>query len=340
MPEKKPQYPPSVKKVMRGWHTITSTKCYNAIMHRFWKYHRQELIAAGQGLVVVGLGYWMYTTYSFFVALETERALTTSLQLEVASSTAALAEARAYGARLSEDLASLSAELSNTENALNREQNKNEEFEDTIRDLSGTVQDLDKLSKTDEELLQKYSKVYFLNENYIPSDTDKIASKYLQPGKSDLYFHGDAITFLEDMMDAAADDGIELQIVSAYRSFETQQQLKGQYTQVYGSGANAFSADQGYSEHQLGTTVDFTTPTVGGLYTSFAASEAYEWLQDNAHKYGFTESYPEGNSFYIYEPWHWRFVGRKLARDLDRADAHFYDWDQRKIDTYLISIFD
>jgi D-alanyl-D-alanine carboxypeptidase len=109
---------------------------------------------------------------------------------------------------------------------------------------------------------------------------------------------------------------------------------------VYGSGANTFSADQGYSEHQLGTTVDITDETVGGTYASFAQTEAYEWLLDNAYKHGFILSYPEGNEFYIFEPWHWRFVGTDLARDLQRSDDDFYTMDQREIDKYRLEMFD
>jgi len=60
----------------------------------------------------------------------------------------------------------------------------------------------------------------------------------------------------------------------------------------------------------------------------------------NAHKYGFTLSYPEGNQYYVFEPWHWRFVGEDLARDLKRDERHFYDLDQRAIDGYLLEIFD
>ncbi|NIQ05864.1 MAG: M15 family metallopeptidase, partial [Candidatus Korarchaeota archaeon] len=80
---------------------------------------------------------------------------------------------------------------------------------------------------------------------------------------------------------------------------------------------------QGYSEHQLGTTVDLTTTEIGGPYESFAGTEAYEWLQKHAHRYGFILSYPEENEFYIFEPWHWRFVGTDLARDLERHDETF-----------------
>jgi D-alanyl-D-alanine carboxypeptidase len=220
------------------------------------------------------------------------------------------------------------------------ERNRNEEFEDQIRDLSGTLGDLDKLAKIDEELLQKYSKVYFLNENYIPPKIEEISDRYILEGKEPQSFDSRALDFLEDMFRDARRDDIDLKVVSAYRSFDEQSTLKGQFTQVYGSGANAFSADQGYSEHQLGTTVDITDESVGGTFASFADTEAYEWLLDNAYKHGFILSYPKGNDFYIFEPWHWRFVGEDLARDLQRSDDSFYTMDQREIDEYRLEMFD
>ena len=111
---------------------------------------------------------------------------------------------------------------------------------------------------------------------------------------------------------------------------------------VYGAGtANQFSADQGYSEHQLGTAVDLITTGQGGMLDqAFAKTDAYGWLTENAYKYGFILSYPSGNSYYLYEPWHWRYVGVELATDLHEKSGYFYDLDQRATDTYLISIFD
>jgi len=220
------------------------------------------------------------------------------------------------------------------------ERNRNEEFEDQIRDLSGTLGDLDKLAKIDKELLQKYSKVYFLNENYAPEKVEEINDRYVLQGKDEQYFDSRALDYLEDMFRAARRDDIDLQVISAYRSFDEQSTLKGQFTQVYGTGANTFSADQGYSEHQLGTTVDITIAEVGGTYSSFAQTEAYQWLLDNAYRYGFILSYPEGNNFYVFEPWHWRFVGEELARDLQRNDETFYSMDQREIDEYRLEMFD
>ena len=108
---------------------------------------------------------------------------------------------------------------------------------------------------------------------------------------------------------------------------------------TYGSGANQFSADQGFSEHQLGTTIDFTTPELGANFDNFKSSSAYDWLLSNAYKYGFVISYPEGNNYYQFEPWHWRFVGKGLAKRLYEDGEYFYDLDQRTIDSYLINIF-
>jgi D-alanyl-D-alanine carboxypeptidase len=225
------------------------------------------------------------------------------------------------------------------EEAFTGEKARNDAFASQISDISGTVGKLDKLSKTDPELLQKYSKVYFLNENYEPSAFEKIPTEYIF-GEDDEYIHGEVSAFLKDLLEDAHADGIDMRVISGYRSFKTQGSLKVTYRVTYGSGANAFSADQGYSEHQLGTTVDFTTVAIGSSFAGFDVSEAYAWLEKNASRYGFVLSYPKDNAYYQYEPWHWRFVGRDLARDLRRDGKYFYDLDQRTLDEYLISIFD
>jgi D-alanyl-D-alanine carboxypeptidase len=72
----------------------------------------------------------------------------------------------------------------------------------------------------------------------------------------------------------------------------------------------------------------------------FDKTPAHQWMLKNAYKFGFVLSYPEKNSYYVFEPWHWRFVGTKLARDLRNQDQNFYDLDQRTIDTYLVNVFD
>ena len=147
--------------------------------------------------------------------------------------------------------------------------------------------------------------------------------------------------YLENLLKASIANNLEIYIYSAYRSFEEQNALKSYYTITYGEGtANQFSADQGYSEHQLGTAVDLITTGIGGTLEGFENTEAYQWLLNNAHKYGFIISYPDDNEYYVFEPWHWRFVGVKLATDLHNDGKNFYDLDQRDIDEYLVNLFE
>lgn len=242
---------------------------------------------------------------------------------------------------LRENLAQVQAENLNLSEQLVIEQGKNAMFAKEIAGIAGTVGLLEKISKTDKELLQKYSKIYFLNEHYIPESLAQITKKYLAVGNDEEWFHARVWPRLQTMLDAASRDGITLQVVSGYRSFDTQRELKYGYRVTYGSGANQFSADQGYSEHQLGTTVDLTTPAMGSsLTTQFEKMSEYAWLQANAHRYGFILSYPKGNIYYQFEPWHWRYVGVSLATKLHNEEKYFYDLDQREIDVYLASFFD
>ena len=224
---------------------------------------------------------------------------------------------------------------------LKEQQNQTEDFQNTIEDISGTVGTLEKLSKTDKELLQKYSRVYFLSDNYVPMLLDEINETYVYDLAKTLEFHTYALPFLERMLRRAVRSDINLKIVSAYRSFGTQSTLKSNYLTTYGSGSNQFSADQGYSEHQLGTAVDITIEgLIPTLVVGFEGTPGFIWLSENAYKYGFILSYPKDNSFYQYEPWHWRFVGVDLATKLHEDEINFSDLDQREIDKYLANIFD
>ena len=286
---------------------------------------------------------WIQLTGQDQVVAELENTLDTQMDQwfqERASSTRELALRRSTIEELSERLNLTEEELAETEDDLRSQRNRNDAMEEQVNVLAGTVSDLDKLSKTDKELLQKYSKVYFLNEHYVPESLREIPNEWKYSKDKQIELHSKVMPFFEDMLEDAKDDGIDLWVVSAYRSFDTQAQLKGAYTVSYGSGANAFSADQGFSEHQLGTTIDFTTSGIGGSLDHFYGTEGYLWLLRNAHKYGFTMSYPENNSYYVFEPWHWRFVGTELADDLYDKDKHFYDLEQREIDQYLLHIFD
>ncbi|MCU0652795.1 MAG: M15 family metallopeptidase [Candidatus Pacebacteria bacterium] len=222
----------------------------------------------------------------------------------------------------------------------NLEKQKNDAFSNQINEIKGQLGTLQKINNTDPDLLKKYSKVYFLNENYVPRSFVKIDSGYTFKPEETFLFYADTWPFLKVMLDTAKADNVDLKVLSAYRSFSEQSSLKSSYKVTYGTGANKFSADQGYSEHQLGTTIDLTNESVGASLDGFDKTPEFKWLTDNAYNFGFIMSYPKGNDYYQYEPWHWRFVGRALAQKLHDEGKNFYDLDQRTIDEHRVSFFD
>ncbi len=141
------------------------------------------------------------------------------------------------------------------------------------------------------------------------------------------------------MVDAEA-NGIQLYVQSAYRSYESQSALFSGYVRAEQQAAmqqgnpiteeeakrraNVYSAYPGRSEHQLGTAIDFSTPENGfGLETDFEETAAGKWLLANAEQYGFVLSYPKGKEHltgYQYEPWHYRYIGKRLALELAAKD--------------------
>ena len=86
--------------------------------------------------------------------------------------------------------------------------------------------------------------------------------------------------------------------------------------------------------------MDFTTQVTGSNFVGFDKTDAYKWLLANAYKYGFVISYPKQNTYYSFEPWHWRFVGVALSARLQNENLNFYFLDQREIDQNLVNLFD
>lgn len=125
----------------------------------------------------------------------------------------------------------------------------------------------------------------------------------------------DAAQALLAMQDAARADGVNLELLSAYRSVALQKQLffdvKAQRNQSALERARV-SAPPGYSEHSTGYAVDLGDAGVPQAHLSegFDQTEAFAWLSRHAARFHFTLSFPRGNAQGVnYEPWHWRFEG-------------------------------
>jgi zinc D-Ala-D-Ala carboxypeptidase len=150
-----------------------------------------------------------------------------------------------------------------------------------------------------------------LPEGYAPENLLTL-SAYAEDvviNKTELYVSSVMIQDFLAMVRAARSHGIILDVSSAYRSEAYQRGLFERYVETHGrEQAERFSARPGTSQHQLGTAIDF-----GSITREFENTDAGRWLFEHAWKYGFSLSYPdgyEGITGYIYEPWHYRYLGR------------------------------
>lgn len=133
---------------------------------------------------------------------------------------------------------------------------------------------------------------------------------------------------LKEMFAAAAAEGHELMVGSAYRSAALQTLYFNNYVQTSGlETANQYSAHPGQSEHQLGLSVDISTVSKECyLSECFTSTPDGQWLADNAYKYGFFLRYPKGKEAitgYDFEPWHYRYVGVDLATAIHQSGLTF-----------------
>ena len=121
------------------------------------------------------------------------------------------------------------------------------------------------------------------------------------------------------MVDAALLDNIILKNASAYRSYEYQDNLYDSYVERDGKKkADIYSARPGFSEHQTGLCTDINT-----IDSSFHDTDEAKWLLNNSYKYGFIIRFPKDKekiTGYKYEPWHYRYVGKKVAKIIFEND--------------------
>jgi len=134
------------------------------------------------------------------------------------------------------------------------------------------------------------------------------------------------------MRTAMTDAGLKVHIISTYRAYS--QQSSTFNNALANSGNREFTernfARPGHSEHQTGLVVDMLQqPYVTNMQSArFQDSENFTWLTQNAHTYGFILRYPEAKQDihgYIFEPWHWRYVGVDIATAMFDMEIALYE---------------
>jgi D-alanyl-D-alanine carboxypeptidase len=173
-----------------------------------------------------------------------------------------------------------------------------------------------------------------LPPDYAPEDLVSLWAFGIPTLDEDMLLRREAAEHLSHLVAAAAADGEELVVASAYRSYLQQQGSYGRLTSVYGADAGRMSARPGRSQHQLGTAVDFTNAWVGyKLRQTFGVTSASWWLTHHAPEYGFVLAYPIGEETqtgYRWEPWHYRYVGVENAKRLVESGLSLQEFLERE----------
>jgi zinc D-Ala-D-Ala carboxypeptidase len=149
--------------------------------------------------------------------------------------------------------------------------------------------------------------------DYAPADLVSIGGRQLR---------AEAAQAMDDMVAAAAAEGLRLTVQSAYRSYDYQvNTFRNQVARFGEARAEIQVARPGFSEHQTGLAAD-----VGGggcdIESCFATTAEGRWVAANGHRFGYVVRYPDGKqdvTGFKYEPWHVRYVGVTLATEMQRT---------------------
>lgn len=169
------------------------------------------------------------------------------------------------------------------------------------------------------------NKFFYLDENYIPKNLEIIDPKYSSGEKK--LVNTARISF-EFLAKKAEEEGFHIRAASTYRSYEYQTTLYNNYVAQDGvESADTYSARAGFSEHQTGLAVD--VDNASSNFNNFENTKEYQWMLDNAYKYGFILRYPKGKeniTGYMYEPWHYRYVGVEIASFINQNNITYEEY--------------
>lgn len=177
-------------------------------------------------------------------------------------------------------------------------------------------------------------RAHTLPPDYVPGDLVSLPGNGVPTlGGREMFLRREATEHLRGLVSAAAADGEELVVSSAFRSYEDQQISHARLKSIYGAGADTMSATPGHSQHQLGTAVDFTNAAVGyQIHVSFGYTTAALWLREHATGYGFVLAYPPGGdeTGFAWEPWHYRYIGVENAEELEKSGLSLQEYLARE----------
>lgn len=169
------------------------------------------------------------------------------------------------------------------------------------------------------------NKYYYLEKNYVPNNLETISTRF---ALSNMKLVKEAKDAFEEMASAAKKENLNIIAMSTYRSYDYQVNLYNKYVRTDGKeAADTYSGRPGHSEHQTGLAVDVYNGKVN--YTSFEKTKEFIWMSNNASDYGFILRFPkdkETETGYTYESWHYRYVGKDIAKYIKEHDISFEEY--------------
>ena len=189
------------------------------------------------------------------------------------------------------------------------EENKTE----FIKDLYAILEEEKTFRADDKSLFFLIDKKHTASSSYAPKDLVFLKKNSLfDLNKAGMKIRPEAYSALNEMAQAALNDGIRLLVSSAYRSYSYQENLFNYWVSVDGlEEAERESSRPGTSQHQLGTAVDF-----GSISDDFDKTQMGQWIYKNAADYGWSLSFPKGYedvTGYRWECWHFRYIGKNAC---------------------------
>lgn len=173
----------------------------------------------------------------------------------------------------------------------------------------------------DMSLLNIGQEIKLTDTSYIPKNLVELGDLST---KKDNCLILEAKKALDKMIASAKEEDINIKATSSYRGYSYQENLLASAINSGNKKAKIAIAKAGHSEHQLGTAVDLSGETI--KYSSangkFHNTPEDLWLRENAYKFGFIQSYPSGKeetTGYMYEPWHYRYLGTDIAQQIKKS---------------------
>ena len=169
-------------------------------------------------------------------------------------------------------------------------------------------------------LINKYN---YVTESFLPNDL-VLVDEY---AKKDMYLNKECKEQFINMAKHAKAEGYNIRAISTYRTIEYQEKLYNNYVKKDGIEiADTYSARPGYSEHHTGLAIDVDNIRLS--YDNFENTKEFNWMINNAFKYGFILRYKKDSTItgYIYEPWHFRYVGVEVSTYIHEHNITFEEY--------------